>query len=408
MKKVTTGVFIALAVLSLSAFIASRVQVTRASDDAPTQTVQELPDTSAFLSDDGGVPGVTQLEGNGRAGDGDEETKKIPFVGIVLRRLPAAEAEELGIDGGVVVDKVIESAPAFGNLEAGDVITAVGGETVTKVSEVVHKVRASEAGAVLAFTVIRHGDTLDASVIVGEREVHAIKRHARAPQIRSNMLRLLRGLPEKFVRAEIVVETDDGFKTFRAVVGTPDSVDEEAGTFVLSPKDGSNPITYAISEDTLVNLKREGDLSGLNTQDTTLVVDVDGAVKLVAQGELARARLPLRGHGLVPRGPLHDVETDVRSHLRRFRARDGLREQFPRFEGLDRLPEHLRDTLPENFLDRLERLRSGEGYLDLDVDVRVKRLHDDIRGLICEEETDEGPPRRVVIRCSNEDLGDAQ
>ena len=98
------------------------------------------------------------------------------------------------------------------------------------------------------------------------------------------------------VHTRIVFENEDGeYSTYRAVVGTVSEVDTSAGTFTLDPKDGSDSIDYTIDEDTKVVMNRSGDLGQLNTDDETLVVDVDGEVMLVRQGELTKKRRHLFG-----------------------------------------------------------------------------------------------------------------
>ena len=155
----------------------------------------------------------------------------------------------------------------------------------------------------MTFTVVRDGATLDLNVTVGEREFHLRRHHKKRPPLHQRLLGPLLTLGDHFVKAEIVLETDDGYKTFRAVVGTVSQVDVVGGTFVLAPKDGSEAIPYQISDDTVVTTILKGDLGGLNTTEKTLVVDLDGAVKLVQQGErLHNPSRNFRGFkGLPPR-----------------------------------------------------------------------------------------------------------
>lgn len=98
------------------------------------------------------------------------------------------------------------------------------------------------------------------------------------------------------VHTRVVFENEDGeYSTYRAVVGTVSEVDTSAGTFTLDPKDGSDSIDYTIDEDTKVVMIRNGDLGQLNTDDETLVVDVDGEVMLVRQGQPTEKRGHLFG-----------------------------------------------------------------------------------------------------------------
>ncbi|MCH7786415.1 MAG: hypothetical protein IIC22_02795, partial [Chloroflexi bacterium] len=144
-----------------------------------------------------------------------------------------------------------------------------------------------------------------------------------------SLFRMLPGAPDNFLRGELVWETDDGFKTTRAVAGIIDNLDTDNGTFDLVPADGSASIFYEINDDTNVVTQKKGDLSGLNEEDRTLVIDVtmngESTVKLVRQGEklghFGRFQMPGRNGG--------------------FKFRLGQHDGFPRgLEGLmDRLPE---------------------------------------------------------------------
>ena len=257
MKRLIAGLLIALAVIALSAVIASFAGTTRASEDRPLETTQ--------------AEDNAPLKGGSLTGD----VEKRPFVGIALQT----------VEGGAEVLRVADGGPSAGILLTGDVITAVNGHQVTTAEEVIQIVRSAAAGDVLTFTVLRDGVTLDVDVTVGEREFYQ-KRHQRArPPLHQRLLSPLLALGDHFVKAEIVLQTADGFKTFKAVAGTVSEVNVESGTFVLVPKDGSEAIPYQISDDTVVITKHLGDLGGLNTTDKTLVVDIDGAVKLVQQGD---------------------------------------------------------------------------------------------------------------------------
>ena len=148
-----------------------------------------------------------------------------------------------------------------------------------------------------------------------------------------------------------MLETDDGFKTITGVKGTISKLDATAGTFTLAPKDGSNPISYQISDDTVVGMVHSGDLGGLNTEDETLVVSVDGEVKLVQQGSLLDAG-PIKGlTTMLPRlgtggpGAIGSMLPDIR-----IRIGDALRDL-----------DHLRDRDGGRFLSDsvLERIREA-------------------------------------------------
>ena len=143
---------------------------TQAGEDTPTQTGQNSPGPKALAlgDDEDAAPAPGQL-----AGEGDEETK--PFIGIAIDTLPAAEATELGIDGGAVVRRVLDDGPSAGILHVGDVITAIDGHAVTSAADVVEIVHASEPGNVLAISVLRDGVPHEVTVTVGTRPVQVRK-----------------------------------------------------------------------------------------------------------------------------------------------------------------------------------------------------------------------------------------
>ena len=171
-----------------------------------------------------------------------EDQDNTPFIGVLIVTLSADEASTVGLEGGVKVVRVLDDGPSAGVLEAGDVITAVGGTETMTAQEVVEVVKASEPGAALSITVRRGAETLALEVTVGERDVAT-------PQIARPKIPVekLAGLYPNFVTYEITVETDDGYKTYSGARGTASNVDLDAGSFDLTPKDGSDAISYQIS-----------------------------------------------------------------------------------------------------------------------------------------------------------------
>ncbi len=169
---------------------------------------------------------------------------------------------------------------------------------------------------------------------------------------------MIRQLGDRLAKAEIVLETDDGFKTFRAVAGTLSDLNVGEGTFKLNTVDGFEAIAYKISADTVVQTRQRGTLAGLNTTDRTLVVDVDGDVKLVQQGYVGagkhRRGRPFggRGHDFRPgSGGFPDVQGRLRSILPRlesagFDLRAFLERSDGAFgEGSESLRATLRDLI---------------------------------------------------------------
>jgi PDZ domain-containing protein len=69
----------------------------------------------------------------------------------------------------VVVTAVVEGTPAFGVLDAGEVIQAIDGKQVRAPEDVVKAVRAQPIGTTLAFTVLRDGDESTVDVVTAEK-----------------------------------------------------------------------------------------------------------------------------------------------------------------------------------------------------------------------------------------------
>lgn len=317
MKRLSVGAVVALAVMALTAVIAANAGTTQADQDR--QVAQ--PEVQLKLGDGRGA----ERSGQGSAFKRNAAPEdKAPFIGVTLGELPEAEAEGLGIAGGVVVRRVLDDGPAAGLLAPGDVIVSVGGVDVSTAAEVVHAVQAVQPGDTLSFTVIRDGGTLIVDVEAGHRPHRVIRRAGRNAGPGNPVLGLVRQLGNRLAKAEIVLETDDGFKTFRAVAGTLSDLNVDDGTFTLNLVDGSEPIAYEISADTVVKSEQRGTLAGLNTTDRTLVVDVDGDVKLVQQGSMGVGRhmrgMPFggRSHDLRPGpGGFPDIQGRLRSILPR-------------------------------------------------------------------------------------------
>lgn len=65
----------------------------------------------------------------------------------------------------VVVTAVVEGTPAYGILDAGELIRRIDGETITRPDDVVDAVRAKPVGSTLVFTVERGGEDVDLEVV---------------------------------------------------------------------------------------------------------------------------------------------------------------------------------------------------------------------------------------------------
>ena len=384
MKRLLSGVLIALAVLALVGTVAATGRSSQASDALPSDISQ---DSSKLAVSNDSVPAQQQfdLKGNVQTDeDDDADVMKKPFIGISIANLSDEEAEERGIDDGALVKDVLDDGPSAGILENGDVITAINGETVSTSRDVIEIVGDTEPGDEITISILRNDDSQNVIITVGEREHRTITRFfgrkrglvaPGLPGIPNDLLGSLVQASDKFVRAEIVVEADDGgFKTYRAVAGTVTSdVNDDNTTFDFESKDKQD-YTFTINDDTKVILNRDSDIGSLNKTDRTIVISViengEENVKLVAQGNLLRLPFPgfgNQGHG----GPQFQFRFDggqfrhgldgLRNGLQelreRFRNGEGPGAFIERFDGRD----FDRDDLPPdvqqfNFGGILERL----------------------------------------------------
>ena len=201
----------------------------------------------------------------------DSDTESKPYIGIVVSSLE---------DGSVKVVRVLEDGPSDGVLETGDIVTAVAGEAVDSVNDLTDGIAEAGIGETLTLTITRDGSEMDVSVTIGEwtkktyrmgRVFHKAKRSQ-----------------DRISSRQVVKADDDGnYRTYRTVYGNVTALDADAGTFTLRPKDGSDAISYSINDDTRIYVGKGSvdDLSSLDMDEQTVVMDVDGEVKLVKQGE---------------------------------------------------------------------------------------------------------------------------
>ncbi len=219
--------------------------------------------------------------------DADSSRTK-PYIGIMIA----------SADAGVLVVKVIEGSPADGSLQRNDVITALDAQAVETPRDVVNIVRASQPGDTIVFSITRDGAPQDVSLTVGEHEHSGTRRSKRFGHAFGRF-----GADSNLVLSETRYQTDDGTKTVRKAVGTIQSIDADSGRFTLLLRDGSETLEFTAGDETEVASETAADLAGLNTTDTTLVVEhtaADGtsSVDIVAQGEFPTMMHSLTdGHG---------------------------------------------------------------------------------------------------------------
>ncbi|HBD85219.1 MAG TPA: hypothetical protein DC056_14530 [Dehalococcoidia bacterium] len=396
--KITAGALVALTGVALTAVVEANPFSTQASSIQAPEPVQ--PQAVEYLQ-------VVEDE------DADSDAQTKPHIGVAISPLSPARAEELGVDGGVMVTAVLNESPSSGVLEQGDVITSIDGQIVSSPKDVMDAVMATSVGDVISVIVIRGDDTLDLSVTVGETDIskRGIFRsrvtQMHQPDLTHRLIQQVFRAGDRFARGEVVMADENGvYQTYRATAGLVTGIDADAGTFTLQPKDGSALIEYMISDDTKVNLNRAGDLGELNTEDNTLVVDVNGEVKLVHQGEMPLPHMQGKGHG--PNIQMHRGQGGQQGRIgpgiqggqfgfgqgfgnfNQSGSLDQIRDRLPLF-GANGGPGDLSDFLSPEVLERIEQF--GRGELD----------RSDFLSEICESLDQENLPDRIIIRCETSD-----
>ena len=95
------------------------------------------------------------------------------YLGVSTQRirLPGPLADQLGQETGLLVNQVVEGSPAErSGLFLGDTIVAVAGEPVRHHDDLLAKLAGDRVGAAVPFRILRGGQVVELSVVIGERE----------------------------------------------------------------------------------------------------------------------------------------------------------------------------------------------------------------------------------------------
>ena len=95
------------------------------------------------------------------------------YLGVSTQRirLPGALAEKAGQETGLMIGQVVEGSPAeHGGLFLGDTIIGVAGEHVEDHDDLLSKLGGDRVGQAVPFSILRGGQVVDVSVVIGERE----------------------------------------------------------------------------------------------------------------------------------------------------------------------------------------------------------------------------------------------
>ena len=362
MKRLIPAAVIVVGALAFASIAAVQLNGADADGDPQAALPQNPPSPNSVVADTSPVEPTSA--------DGLPQIRhKDAYVGITLTSLTEDEAHAAGIVSGALIESVLADGPADGLLEDGDVITFVNHEPVFGPTDVVDAVRSSSPEEVMAFSIMRGGDAIDVEITLGEREASLFAFRFNDFSPGHDLTERLHEKTKAVVRSEFVTEMDDGFQTTTTIVGTVENVDVEAGTFDLVPVDGTDTVHFEIDDETRVAINHEGDISGLNPGERTLVVEVETAdgdriVRLVSQGQnpghfggaIFGARGHFRGPGLRFRGyddgrsfveVLPGHLPDIRERLRSFLSDQGLEDLRERGFEL----EHFLDKIPGKPVD---------------------------------------------------------
>jgi serine protease Do len=93
------------------------------------------------------------------------------WLGISMEPLNPAVAHDMGISGGVVIGSILDDGPAErAGLEAGDIITAIGGRTTENLVRLSNAIMLTKPNQPVEVSYIRDGDPRTSSAIVSDRD----------------------------------------------------------------------------------------------------------------------------------------------------------------------------------------------------------------------------------------------
>jgi membrane-associated protease RseP (regulator of RpoE activity) len=204
------------------------------------------------------------------AASASENQSEKPWLGVTLALTP----------DGVTIAQVIADSPAdAAGLQRGDVIEAVDGTEVDKVSEFRDQLADKNVGDTITLSISRDGQAQDVAVTL-EAQPEALPRAI-------PLLPELEGIPSGEMFGHILGGqfnlTDEEGNPVAVVleVGTVASVDADAGELTVDLNAGGSK-TYTVEDDDLIC--RGGDLSDLEEGDNVTVMTVDGDVRAVLSG----------------------------------------------------------------------------------------------------------------------------
>lgn len=92
------------------------------------------------------------------------------YLGVTVRNLDSSVAQSYNLPAGVYVDSVTEGSCAHkAGVQPGDIITALGDESVTNYTELLYALRSFRAGDTTVIHVFRSGQALDLTITLDEK-----------------------------------------------------------------------------------------------------------------------------------------------------------------------------------------------------------------------------------------------
>ena len=93
------------------------------------------------------------------------------YLGINMNPLPAVQAHDLGIPGGVLIQRVVEESPADqAGLKAGDIIVSLGGRTTESIVRLSNAIMLTKPNEPVEIEYLRNGKHRSTSAVVSDRD----------------------------------------------------------------------------------------------------------------------------------------------------------------------------------------------------------------------------------------------
>ncbi|MBI4297891.1 MAG: PDZ domain-containing protein [Chloroflexi bacterium] len=223
-----------------------------------------------------------------------------PWLGLEVADVNAKLAQELGLNLGVIVLKVVEGGPAAqAGMLAKDIILTASQKPVNSVADLLAIVKASKVGDVLALTGRRGDAPMTWKVTVGEKP---------QPEPQS----LIPGIPELagIARGQLfghilggqinMTDKDGNPLTIQLLAGTVAALAE--GSVTVKPNDGSANVTYNTNEVKVIGKLEVG--------APVVVVSVNNQPRLIARAGARRLLQELNQS--VPKPALHSLRGEVK------------------------------------------------------------------------------------------------